>query len=384
MAIGQTATRSSSTSNVSAMSFARPWPRLGVENGWKRPSAPSWRRRPSTCWPRRPVLRGSGQRPRLRVHPRPDGHRRPDRLYVHPSDPAVVGRRKKFSVKATRSPGSIRRVSAQFPCTVARAGCALLRTAAVATLRAKNTGAAAEAERRIVENDAWRTAGQLAGSARARPEQAQWPAASPLSVTSSTRASARTTRRIQESVPDRRVLVRSRSCSGRQGGFNLGIHSAALGFTVSNVKTTDAAIGGRLSWTLSRRRPRVANVAGGTMRIQSGPHGRRDPPDQGRPHRGLRRDGQRDDIHLHRPTSVFHVTKQALLGLAIVGSRLCLWRCTSGPGSTLRDRRHDGDDVHHGEYLRPQRFEDHAVGDDRLLGLRYSLYDTVGGLRQDP
>ncbi|AOT04783.1 protein translocase subunit SecF [Arthrobacter sp. U41] len=56
-----------------------------------------------------------------------------------------------------------------------------------------------------------------------------------------------------------------------KGGFNLGIEfRGGSEFTVSNVKTTDAAIGEKaVEDVVSGSVPRVANVAGNTMRIQT-------------------------------------------------------------------------------------------------------------------
>ncbi len=56
-----------------------------------------------------------------------------------------------------------------------------------------------------------------------------------------------------------------------KGGFNLGIEfRGGSEFTVSNVKTTDAALGEKaVQDVVSGSIPRVANVAGNTMRIQT-------------------------------------------------------------------------------------------------------------------
>ena len=56
-----------------------------------------------------------------------------------------------------------------------------------------------------------------------------------------------------------------------KGGFNLGIEfRGGSEFTVSNVKTTDAALGEKaVQDVVAGSIPRVANVAGTTMRIQT-------------------------------------------------------------------------------------------------------------------
>ena len=56
-----------------------------------------------------------------------------------------------------------------------------------------------------------------------------------------------------------------------KGGFNLGIEfRGGSEFTVSNVKTTDASLGEKaVKDVVAGSVPRVANVAGTTMRIQT-------------------------------------------------------------------------------------------------------------------
>ena len=56
-----------------------------------------------------------------------------------------------------------------------------------------------------------------------------------------------------------------------KGGFNLGIEfRGGSEFTVSNVKTTDASLGEKaVHDVVAGSVPRVANVAGTTMRIQT-------------------------------------------------------------------------------------------------------------------
>src|SRR6476620_361321 len=56
-----------------------------------------------------------------------------------------------------------------------------------------------------------------------------------------------------------------------KGGFNLGIEfRGGSEFTVSNVKTTDATLGAKaVHDVVAGSVPRVANVAGNTMRIQT-------------------------------------------------------------------------------------------------------------------
>ena len=56
-----------------------------------------------------------------------------------------------------------------------------------------------------------------------------------------------------------------------KGGFNLGIEfRGGSEFTVSNVKTTEAAVGEKaVEDVVAGSVPRVANVAGNTMRIQT-------------------------------------------------------------------------------------------------------------------
>ena len=176
-----------------------------------------------------------------------------------------------------------------------------------------------------------------------------------------------------------------------KGGFNLGIEfRGGSEFTVSNVKTTDAAIGEKaVEDVVAGSVPRVANVAGNTMRIQTD---KLTEDETLQIKAGLTEAYGVTDNEVTStfigPTWGADVTKQALLGLAIfVGAR----RRADGAvlpdleDVALGDRRHAGDDVHHRRRLRPQRFRSHAVGHHRLpdraelLAVRHR-----GGLRQDP
>src|SRR6478672_955396 len=169
-----------------------------------------------------------------------------------------------------------------------------------------------------------------------------------------------------------------------KGGFNLGIEfRGGSEFTVSNVKTTDATIGEKaVTDVVAGSVPRVANVAGNTMRIQT---------DKLNDEEVLKvKDGLTTAYGLtdNEVTSTFvgptwgaDVTKQALIGLAVFVLLAALlmalyfrtWKMSlsalAGMGVTMF--------ITAGVYA----LSDFEVTPSAIIGfltvLSYSLYDTV-------
>jgi len=169
-----------------------------------------------------------------------------------------------------------------------------------------------------------------------------------------------------------------------KGGFNLGIEfRGGSEFTVSNVKDRDAALGEKaVQDVVSGSQPRVANVAGNTMRIQTD---KLNDEEVLKVKEGLTKAYGVTDNEVTStfvgPTWGADVTKQALLGLAIfVGIAAVLmalyfrtWKMSlsalAGMAATMF--------VTAGVYS----LSDFEVTPSAIIGfltvLSYSLYDTV-------
>ena len=130
---------------------------------------------------------------------------------------------------------------------------------------------------------------------------------------------------------------------------------------MSNVKTTDAAVGEKaVEDVVAGSIPRVANVAGNTMRIQTD---KLTEDETLQIKAGLTEAYGVTDNEVTStfigPTWGADVTKQALLGL---GDLRRTRRRADGAvlpdleDVALGDRRHAGDHVHHRRRLRPERF----------------------------
>ena len=176
-----------------------------------------------------------------------------------------------------------------------------------------------------------------------------------------------------------------------KGGFNLGIEfRGGSEFTVSNVKDRDAALGEKaVQDVVSGSLPRVANVAGNTMRIQTD---KLTDDETLQIKEGLTKAYGVTDNEVTStfvgPTWGADVTKQALLGLAIfVGLAAVLmalyfrtWKMSLsalvGMAVTMF--------ITAGVYW-PQRLRSDAVGHHRLPhGAQLLAVRHRGGVRQDP